>query len=739
MCVPVQLLASKDTSTAGFSQNGAKLLLLPRLEMAVSAELRQHVFYFGAYEFDSRTLELRKMGLRLKLQQQPARILALLLERPGEVVTREELRSQLWPTEVYVDFDRGLNKAMVKLRDALSDSADSPRYIETLPRIGYRFIGPITRPAPPAETDHGVLVFPQPAEGPVGTKTNQRRKLWSVAWAVALFVLAIAGLLTWKLLRPSRAAMPISIRQLTNTPEGKTWPLVTDGARIYFPQTNGGPLSPAEVSVAGGEVSPLVLGKDNADILDISADGATMLIAVIQPGYSYNGPPELWIAPVIGRTPRRLGNIRTNFAAFSPDARSIAFESGQDLYVVDLAGEHARKLLTAPARIHQIRWSPDGTRLRFDVGGKNFDSFEIWEVSANGGTTRPVLPGHNACCGNWSRSGQSYVFESSENGRRDIWLIHGDSASPQRVTSGPLDMTGPVFSRDENTIFAIGEQREGELVRYNASRREFEPLLGGISVEDVTYSRDGKWVAWVAYPEGTLWRSRSDGSERLQLTFPGSIASVPQWSPDARRLAYVSSGHASARWKTYVVSADGGTPERLLPASADEYDEFSPWWSRDGRFIVVGGLPSQQWLDGIHMVEVATHRDLLMPNTERLCCPTWSAYSDHLFAIAVQPPRLMDYDPATRTWSELWRGSLNYYVESHDGKYLYFDTQIEANPAIYRLRLSDRKLERVAGLENVRRVNGSIGRWFDLTPDDSPMLLRNIGSRQIYAIDLQSK
>src|SRR5215472_17475968 len=107
---------------------------------------------FGVFEVDLRAAELRKHGVRIKLQEQPFQILSLLLDHPGEVVTREELREKLWPAHTFVDFDRSLNKAMTKLRAALGDSADSPRYVETIPRHGYRFLAPVY--LPPAETTH---------------------------------------------------------------------------------------------------------------------------------------------------------------------------------------------------------------------------------------------------------------------------------------------------------------------------------------------------------------------------------------------------------------------------------------------------------------------------------------------------------------------------------------------------------------------------------------------------------
>src|SRR5215467_10271450 len=114
---------------------------------------------FGAFEVDLEAGEVRKHGLKIKLQDQPFQILALLLERPGHLVTRDEIRQQLWAADTFVDFDVGLNTAIKRLRDALSDSADSPRYIETLPRKGYRWIAsvePVAVSGPSPELEHPV-------------------------------------------------------------------------------------------------------------------------------------------------------------------------------------------------------------------------------------------------------------------------------------------------------------------------------------------------------------------------------------------------------------------------------------------------------------------------------------------------------------------------------------------------------------------------------------------------------
>jgi len=179
---------------------------------------------FGAFEIDLRTGELRKHGTKIKLQDQPFQVLQLLLERPGEIVTREELRSKLWPENTFVDFDVGLNTAIKRLRDALSDSAESSRYVETLPRRGYRFIGavePVDEATTrlPAANDQSQKAFASP----------RRRKIWSVGILVALILSLAYFNLNW--LRQRFHLTPAPIQSIAVLPLEN---LSGDPAQDYF-------------------------------------------------------------------------------------------------------------------------------------------------------------------------------------------------------------------------------------------------------------------------------------------------------------------------------------------------------------------------------------------------------------------------------------------------------------------------------------------------------------------------
>ena len=209
-----------------------------------------------------------------------------------------------------------------------------------------------------------------------------------------------------------------------------------------------------------------------------------------------------------------------------------------------------------------------------------------------------MLPGWNnpsqECCGSWTPDGKYFIFQSDHNGKTQIWaipergsLFRKARSEPTELTTGPLSYSEPVSSVDGKKLFAIGSQPRGELARFNQKTQQFEPYLSGISADGVDFSRDGQWVTYVSYPEGSLWRSKADGSERLQLTFPPMQVFLPRWSPDQKQIVFTDRFTAE-RAQNYLVSANGGTPQPVLPEDRDEGD---PNWSPDGTRWSSGVFP----------------------------------------------------------------------------------------------------------------------------------------------------
>ena len=299
-----------------------------------------------------------------------------------------------------------------------------------------------------------------------------------------------------------------------------------------------------------------------------------------------------------------------------------------------------------------------------------------------------------------------------------------------QLTSGPLALFSPLPSKDSRKLFVVGRRPRGELVRYDTQTNHFVPFLSGISAEHLSFSRDGQWIAYVSFPDGTLWRCKLDGSERLQLTYPPFYVSLPRWSPDGKEVAFFSltSGKPS---KIYLVSNDGGAVRELLPE--DDHPEGDPYWSPDGTALVFGGLYGSA-APGIRILDLKTHHLSALPGSQQLFSPRWSPDGKYMAAIRSDSQSLLIFDFAKQKWSEPLKGrNISFPNWSKDSQYLYVLSWPE-NPAVFRMRISDAKLERVADLKDFRPT-GYWDDWLGLDSSDAPLMMRDTGLQDVYAFD----
>jgi len=277
-----------------------------------------------------------------------------------------------------------------------------------------------------------------------------------------------------------------------------------------------------------------------------------------------------------------------------------------------------------------------------------------------------------------------------------------------------------------------GEQPQAELNHYDAASGQFIPFLGGLPAENVSFSRDGQWVAYVTYPEGELWRSKVDGSQKREL-MSGVGALLVDWSPDGKQISVVVRQPSVA---LQVISADGGTPESLPMGDSPT---LAHSWSPDGNFMVLG-----EWMGTkapvLRLLDLKTRQVSIVPGSEGLIYPIWSPDGRYIAADAVGGPRngAWIYNVSTHEWKRLPLVDYNYWAWSHDSKYIYYDVTSGNQTTAMRLRVADGHIEKVANLSGIRRVPGAFGEWFGLGPDDAPMLLRNTGNQQIYAVDWEA-
>ena len=559
-----------------------------------------------------------------------------------------------------------------------------------------------------------------------------RWKRWAITGAFSVIVIA---LLIYLRSRP--LPVPKVSGYLPVTHDGNPKGLVgTDGARLYLNESrvSGGTI--AQVSSSGGEVGHLTMPTPTMVLLAVSPDGATLLVADEVGQTAFNG--SLWAVPVLGGSARRLGGAVAQAGDWSPDGQRIVYADGRDLVLARSDGSEPHKLVSAPDQTWDPVWSPDGRVIRYRIGGATFARGELWEVSIDGTNPHPLFPKWHIppveCCGQWTPDGKYFLFQSGNNiwarAEKGTWFGKPND-QPFQLTSGPMTFYSPLPSNDGKKLFVVGALARGELVRFDAKSAQFIPFLSGISADSVSFSRDGVWVAYISFPEGALWRVKADGSQRIQLSYPPLTGVLPSFSPDGKQLVFYGPlpGQKS---KIYTVSSDGGTPQALMPG--DDQEQFDPTWSPDGTRIALGGPPADPNVT-IRIVDVNTRQISTLPNSKGLFSPRWSPDGRYLVAMPFASRVLMLFDFATQKWEEIAKISPGFPNWSKSGEYVYFLGQ-EDN-AVMRIRIRDRKIERVADLKNFRRT-GYYGVWLGLSPDDSPLLLRDIGTQEIYALDWEA-
>jgi serine/threonine protein kinase/Tol biopolymer transport system component len=525
----------------------------------------------------------------------------------------------------------------------------------------------------------------------------------------------------------------------------------TDGARLYFNEYAPAGLDIAQVSETGGEVARVPVPAPSMGLLAVSPDGAALLVAPVfnkrHPmvserrahlvlGANEVGP--LWVVPVLGGSARRL--VEGRAGAWSPDGQMIVYANGDDLFLTKSDSAEPRKLVSTPGRTFAPAWSPDGTVIRFSVGDYAITQSSLWQVSINGANLHPLFPAWHAhpdeCCGKWTADGKYFVFQS----RGNIWalaekenLFGKANGQPLQLTSGPVTFSSPLPSKDGKKLFVVGALARGELTRYQAKSADFVPFLSGISADSVSFSKDGQRVAYVSFPEGTLWTSKLDGGQRLQLSYAPLHAMQPFWSPDGKEIVFFGFSPGQ-KAKLYTVFIDGETPRQIIPE--DLREQLDPSWSPDGTRIVFGGNSTNP-NTSIRILDVKTQQISTLPGSQGLFSPHWSP--DGRYIVALPPNRniLTLFDFATQRWEEIATTlTADFPIWSRNGDYVYFLHEGD-QPSVMRVRIRDRKPERVADLKDFPQA-GYYGYWLGLAPDDSPLLLRDLGTQEIYALDWEA-
>jgi Tol biopolymer transport system component len=521
---------------------------------------------------------------------------------------------------------------------------------------------------------------------------------------------------------------------------------VSDGTRLYFSDmVNGNPVL-AVALAANGEISQFHLPSEiGAPLIGaLAPDGSSLLI------HSHlQAEPEqaLWIVPTLGGDVRRVPNVLAHDATWMPDGRRLLFANGNELTIVGADGSEPRKLLTVPGLAFWLRWSPDGRRLRFTMRDPKRQTSELWEVAEDGGNPHPLLPGWNQpaseCCGSWTSDGADFAFQSwhNGNGRSDIWAIQERpwllrDREPRQITNGPLDYEAPSTSPGSDRIDFIGVNSQIELLHALPKSSVFTALDQNLTSADLAeYSLDGQWVAWLNASDGSLWRSRADGRDRIELTTPPLRIFTMKWSPDNNRLALMAK-EPGMPWKLYLIDSEGGKPTPLLNEDRNEAD---PDWSPDGQSLVFGRLPDRmdsRQPKAIYLLNIQTHKVTEIPGSTGLFSPRLSPDGRYIAAIRLDQKALLLFDRAQERWSTLTTHGAGDPAWSHDGHFLYFQDFLEVGKPIYRIAVSAGQVEPVATIDNLRPLAATDYRLIGLAPGDLPIVSAHTSTVNLYSVDL---
>ena len=618
----------------------------------------------------------------------------------------------------------------------LGDDIRNPRYIETVATVGYRFIGKV-------EVSEDVSGETEAAKEPpglsgVGKKAGSRKRLW--AWALtggAALALCLAASF-WYLHRPLPPPRITGYDQITHDGHQKTL-VGTDGSRLYFNQ--GSLFSIAQAAISGTETAQVPVALPNPTAVDVSPDGSSLLVFSQKAEYA-DGFGTLWSVPILGGSARRLiGEAKE--ASFSPDGNSVVYITTQDeIWLVQSDGSDAHKIASAGPGPYSITFSPDGKIIRF------WRDNQLWEISSGGSGLHEVMPGWHGssseCCGKWTPDGKFFVFNSDDQ----IWalderrgLFRRPPAEPVQLTSGPVHWGTPIPARDGKRILVEGRTPRGELSRYDKQTRKFLPFLGGISAQGVVFSLDGKSIAYVSDPEGVLWKANRNGTNPVQLSDPSIVAILPRWSPDSKQLAFGGYSRKNSEYRIYIVSSEGDSPPRSLAGS---YPSWAfPYWLPDGHKIGFQAYPADKGGNTVNRIlDLDTGRVTTVPGSDGLDIPRWSPDGRYIAAGRAEAVtnyyHLMLFDVKTQQWSQLaLKGIVDSHEWSRDSRYIYF-RRVQGDRGVYRISVKGGVEQKIVDLKDWQD-EGWFGRYMGLDPTDAPLLLRDIGSDDIYALTLDQK
>ncbi len=571
--------------------------------------------------------------------------------------------------------------------------------------------------------------------GSFSSRLGGRWGLWAVILGGAFLIVFGAG--AW-LAMPAPEPKVLGLEQLTNDGLDKRGRVVTDGARLYFVENSRDGWVVVEIPSTGGNPVAIARASEGSDLQDINRDHTELLL--VDDTESRPGP--VWILPLLAGSRRRLGSIQAFSAAWSPDGTALAYTTDEGLYLCDPNGTNPRRIVAMSGRLGGVRWSPDGQHLCFvRVSSTKATLWEVDRVGKGLGHPLPdwdvLYPGSWAF---WTPDGEYLVAQTFHAGYAAPCFVRLSAGlfrrrgQPTLLGAAGINLVAQTMSPDRSRLYCGGQIRNRyQIERFDARSEQIVPFLPDIGASALDFAKDGQWVAYVD-DHKWLWKSRSDGGDKVQLTFPPLQADFPRWSPDGKWIAFMGED-TGQQWKVRVVSAEGGP---YGPVTVIDAAEGAPTWSPDGSRLLFGELINS--LDRppgppvVHIFDVKNRRLSVVPGSEGLWTARWSPDGRYIAALTEDSRNLMLFDFRAAKWTKLL--TLDHIFDlrwSRHGERIYLsNVPPEGEPTLFSMKLTDRRPQRLTKLHGTHDAG-----WLGVAPDDSPLIMHQVSGSEIYALQCQ--